>query len=163
MDIRKQSAGTIFNFEYNEAQERRNHLETGIALLRGAHYAEARRELGRAIEESPDEEEGHYYVALALLGGVRPNRCPRRVLSRVRIHLQTAGSLPEARILHLMVDEDDGLLWRHHTQIPHALFDLVEQLDSNQVSELLFHVPARGTRTYRVLEMASNRDEPDRS
>jgi hypothetical protein len=94
---------------------------------------------------------------------VRPNRCPRTVLDRVRRHLRTAVSLPEARALLLMVDEDDGLRWRRHTQIPRALYDLVARLEHDRVGELLTHVPAQGTRTRRVLEMAFIGNEPDRS
>lgn len=160
MDIAWQTGDSIVNVEYT-VQPQRDHLEAGIALLRQSHYAEARRELGRAIEESPGEERGHYYVAMALLNGARPHRCPRIVLNRVRRHLDSAAMLPEARVLHLMVEEDDGLRWRHHTQIPQALIDLVGLLDSEHVSELLTHVPAQGTRTYRVLEMVSDPDEPD--
>jgi hypothetical protein len=162
MDITWQAAESIINVEYNE-RAKRDHLETGIALLRRAHYAEARHELTKAIEESPGDERGHYYVALALLDGVRPNRRPRAVLDRVRRHLQTAAALPEARVLLLMVDEDDGLSWRYHTHVPQALFDLVALLEDVDIEELLTHVPAHGTRTYRVMEMALTGDEPNRS
>jgi hypothetical protein len=162
MDIASQTGASIYNVEYNELPQR-DHLECGIALLRQSHYAEARRELSRAVAESPDEKKGHYYMALALLDGARPNRRPRTVLARVRSHLRTAATLTEARVLHLMVEEDDGFRWRHHTRIPQELFDLVDLLDGDHVGELLTHVPARGTRTYKVLEMASDRDEPDRS
>jgi hypothetical protein len=160
MDVNWQAAASIVNVEYNE-QSQRNHAESGIALLRQAHYPEACRELCRAIEQSPGDENSHYHLALSLLSGTRPNRCPRIVLDRVRRHLKSAAALPEARVLHLMVDEDDGLRWRRHTQIPPALFDLVGLLNSEQRSQLLTHVPAKGTRTYRVLEMMSGRDEPD--
>ena len=160
MDITSQTSASIVNVEFN-AVPQRDHLAAGIALMRLAHYAEARRELSRAIQECPDEDRGHYYLAMALLDGVRPHRCPHAVLNRVRRHLESAGTMPEARVLHLMVEEDDGLRWRHHTRIPPALFELVGLLDRDHVSELLTHVPAEGTRTYRVLEMVSDHGEPD--
>jgi|tagenome__1003787_1003787.scaffolds.fasta_scaffold20854760_3 hypothetical protein len=162
MDIAWQAGPSIVNVEYNNLPQR-DHLESGITLLRQANYAEARRELGRAIEESPCDEKGHYYLAIALLDGSRPNRRPYSVLARIRHHLRAAATLPEAKVLNLMIEEDYGFKWRHHTQIPPALFDLVELLGCDQVSELLTHVPARGTRTYKVLSMATDDDEPDRS
>ena len=141
----------------------RDHLAAGIALLRRAHYAEARHELSRAIQGSPDEDRGHYYLAMALLDGARPHRCPLAVLNRVRRHLESAEAMPEARALRLMVEEDDRLRWRHHTRIPPALFELVGLLKSEHVNELLTHIPAEGTRTYQVLEMVFDQGEPDRA
>jgi hypothetical protein len=160
MDIAWQAGASIVNVEYNELPQR-DHLAVGVGLLRQAHYGEARRELSRAIEKSPNEKKAHYYIALALLDGARPHRSPRTVLSRVLRHLKSAAPLPEARVLSLMVEEDDGLRWRHHTQMPQALFDLIGLLEVDRVNELLVHVPAQGTRTYRALEMMSDCDEPD--
>ena len=109
---------------------------------------------GQVVEDAPVDIEAHYYLALALLDGVRPNRRPRWVIDSVRQHLVTASALPEARVLHVLVDEDYGLLWRRHTTVPRALVELVALVEYERAVEIVTHVPARGTRTMRVLEMA---------
>ena len=151
MDIEQQTAEHIVNVEYHSVP-RHDHQRTGVTLLRQRHYAAAARELARAVEDDPDDDNAHYYLALALLDGVRPNRRPRRVVDRVRRHLLTAAALPEARLLRVLVDEDYGLLWRYYTTIPQALVDLVALIDHERAAEILAHVPARGTRTVHVLE-----------
>jgi len=161
MDITWQSGQFIVNVENNQVP-RIDHLRAGIDLVHGCHYAEARRELTRAVEQNPGMDQAHYYLALALLDGCRPNRCRRTVLDRVRRHLRTASALPEARVLLALVNEDDGLRWRYHTEIPRALVELVALVAPERVAELLAHVPAEGTRTHRVLTTALISDDPDR-
>jgi hypothetical protein len=151
MDIERQVAGAIVNNEFNWAPPR-DHRRGGLALLRQGHYAAAVRELMRAVEDDPADEETHYYLALALLGGVRPNRHPSGAIDRVRRHLRTAWALPEARVLHVLVDEDHGLHWRRCTTIPQALRDLVAQVDRDRADEIVTHVPAQGARTFDVLQ-----------
>lgn len=160
MDVGAQDGHTIINIEYLTPP--REHRESGIELLRGGHYRAARGELAEAIATTPGDLDAHYYLALALLGGSRPNRCARADLERVRRHLRTAAPLPEARVLLVLVDEDYGLCWRRHTRIPQALIDLVAQVDRERAGELLVHVPAEGTRTRRVLETVVAGHEPDR-
>jgi hypothetical protein len=160
VDIASQSGEYIVNVE-NNTQRQRDHLRTGIALLRDGHYGAAVRELARAIDEAPGDADTHYYLALAMLHGLRPNRLSRGGVDSVRRHLKSAGALPEARVLLVMVDEDYGLRWRDHTEIPQALIDLVALVEGDRAGELLAHVPAKGTRTRQVLEAAVAGDEPD--
>ena len=143
MDVERQTGEVIVNVEYHGPIPR-DHLATGVALLRHGHYLAARRELARAVDAAPGDQRGHYYLALALLDGHRPNRCSRAVIERVRRHLDTAAELPEAKALLLMVDEDYELRWRQHTLITQTLIDLVGRVDRDHAGELLAHVPARG-------------------
>ena len=153
MDVHQQIAGQIVNIEHHGAP-RPDHLRSGVTLLRRRHYAAAVRELTRAVEDDPGDPDAHYYLALALLDGVRPHRRPRWVVDTVRRHLTSAAPLPEAQVLRVLVDEDYGLTWRRYTAIPQALVDLVALLDHERAVEILEHVPAPGTRTARVLEEA---------
>lgn len=154
MDIERHVATSITNNEINYAQAR-DHRRCGLTLLRQGHYAEATAELARAVGDDPADAEVHYYLALALLGGVRPDRRPRPTIDRVRRHLTTARALPEARVLHVLVDEDHGLHWRRCTTIPQALRDLVARVDRDRAEEIVTHVPARGARTFELLRHAA--------
>jgi hypothetical protein len=160
MKIERQVAESIVNNEFNWVQPR-DHRGCGLTLLRQGHYVPAVRELTRAIEDDPADEEIHYYLALALLGGVRPHRRSSATIDRVRRHLMTASALPEARVLHVLVEEDHGLHWRRCTTIPQALGDLVARVDRDRAEEILAHVPAQGARTFEKLQQAVDDDERD--
>jgi hypothetical protein len=151
MEVPEQRATVITNVEYNAAPER-DRRSRGLAYLRVGRYASAVRELDDVLGDAPDDPDVHYYLALALLGGVRPNRLPRALVQRVCEHLDRAVSQRRAQVLRAMVVEDYGLSWHHYSMIPPELLALVAPLDADAARELVEHVPARGTRSYSLLE-----------
>lgn len=160
-DIPQQKAKVIINAEtahyskveniYCDPRLRRDHRVLGLGALKSQHYREAVLNLSEALRDNPDSFDLHYYVALALLGGLRPNRHDRRTITSVRDHLRDASELPEAKILLALVNEDYGLFWRTYSEIPAVLRNLIDEADLERSGEILRHVPAREARTWQLL------------
>jgi hypothetical protein len=151
MEIPEQHAESITNLELNVVRER-DRKSRGVSYVRAGRYASAVRELDDVLGDTPDDPDVNYYLALALLGGIRPNRLPRALVQRVCEHLNRAAPLGKARVLRAMVIEDFGLSWHRYSSITPALLALVAPLDTDAARELVRHVPARGTRSYSLLE-----------
>jgi hypothetical protein len=152
-DISHQAAGIIQNAEniHNDFARQRNHRKLGLVALGGSHYGEASVSFVAALRDDPSDLELHYYLALALLGGMRPNRHEKRNIISVQRHLNSAGELPHARVLLILVNEDYGLFWRKYSAVSDGLRELVRKTDTEHVDEILRHVPAPEARTWKLL------------
>jgi hypothetical protein len=154
MDISEQHGRIIVNTENNNyyGPPEQDRMATGRSYVRHRRYGAAVHQFEEALDVSPDDPEAHYYLALALLQGMRPNRLPAGRVRRACRHLGSAAPLRKAEVLLLLINEDYGLSWHRYTEVPHALRALVAPLDTEAARELVEHVPARGTRTYQLLE-----------
>ncbi|WP_027345611.1 S1 family peptidase [Hamadaea tsunoensis] len=81
-------------------------------------YEEVISALSQAVGRSGAARE-HYLLALALLRGVAPRR--HRSTREIVDHLRLASTLPEARALHLLIDEDAGMASGRADGLPRSL------------------------------------------
>jgi len=141
-----QNADTINNY----AQEK-DHIGIATTALQAQHYATAAAHYFAALEALPDDPVLHYSLALALLGGVRPNRHTQESITEIQRHLGEARVLPEAQVLSVLVSEDYGLFWQRYFDVPASLKSLVDRTNTKRAAEIVFHVPAPEARTWQEL------------
>lgn len=77
----------------------RDHFADGRRTLAAFLYPQARKCLGDALLDDPDNAQTRFYLALALLDGKRPRRHGSEWINDVGAHLGLATELPEARVL----------------------------------------------------------------
>lgn len=142
-----QNADTIKNY----AGTRYDFRVLGVRALHARHYEQAVSHFSSALMDNPSDANLHYYIALALLHGRRPNRQSRQNLEDVKRHLEEAAPLPHAMALSALVIEDYSLTWRQYTSIPEALVQLTRTVDREHRREILGHVPAPEARTWQEL------------
>ncbi len=136
---------------YNAAPPRPDHRAHGLRALEDGDYDTAVRHLEAAVVDHPDDQVLHYYRALALLGGYRPNQHSADALRKVLARLERAGNLPEARALRTLVNEDYGLSWHKWDVVTPELRALIGEVTVARCREITRHVPAREARTWREL------------
>lgn len=141
-----QNADTINNYVRDK-----DHIGIATAALQAKHYSTAAAHYVAALETLPGDPGLHYSLALALLGGVRPNRHTRESIVEIQRHLGEAQVLPEAQILSALVSEDYGLFWQRYIDVPASLKSLVDRINIKRAAEIVFHVPAREARTWQEL------------
>jgi hypothetical protein len=94
--------------------------------------------------------EDHYVTALALLRGLPPSR--HRSVDEIRSHLGLAASLPEARALHLLVEDDFGAARnRPNGAISAHVGHVVASVSPEQAREICAHCPAINSALWREL------------
>lgn len=142
-----QNADTINNY----ASPRHDFRILGVRALHASHYEQAISHFSSALMDSPSDANLHYYIALALLHGQRPNRQSRQNIEDIKRHLEEAASLPHAMALSTLVAEDYSLTWQQYTSIPTALVQLTRAVDREHRQEILRHVPAPEARTWQEL------------
>jgi hypothetical protein len=152
-NIDRQRADSIQNADTINNNYVRDKDHTGIATtaLQAQHYSTAAAHYIAALETRPDDPSSHYGLALALLGGVRPNRHTRENITEIQRHLNEARVLPEAQVLSALVSEDYGLFWQRYFDVPTSLKGLVDRTSAKRATEIVFHVPAREARTWQEL------------
>ncbi|GAB4046871.1 trypsin-like peptidase domain-containing protein [Catellatospora paridis] len=82
------------------------HAAQARAALQHRQYDSAVDHIGRALSQPSAHPELHYLLALALLRGTAPRN--HGSVERMCEHLRVAASLPHARALHLLINEDHG-------------------------------------------------------
>ena len=152
-NIDRQRADSIQNADTINNNYVRDKDHTGIATtaLQAQHYSTAAAHYIAALETRPDDPSSHYGLALALLGGVRPNRHTRENITEIQRHLNEARVLPEAQVLSALVSEDYGLFWQRYFDVPASLKSLVDRTNTKRAAEIVFHVPAPEARTWQEL------------
>jgi len=152
-NIHEQRGEVIQNAEHivNIAPPAKDHRRLGIDALRGRHYRTAATHLKAAVEADPGDPSLHFYLALALLQGVRPNRHSRESILEIQRQLKEADRQPRARALSALVAEDYGLTWRRYPAVSGDLLTLVVQTSPAEAAEIVLHVPAREARTWQQL------------
>jgi len=135
-----------------------DHVRLGHALLASRMYAEAAHSFTEAIAADPACADAHFGLALALLQGKRPHRHGTATIRRVQDHLRAAAELVEARVLELLVVEDDLLAWRRASgQIPLHVMAMAMAMSAERANLILMHVPAPEARTWRAIELSTRR------
>jgi len=159
-NIDRQRADSIQNADTINNNYVRDKDHTGIATtaLQAQHYSTAAAHYIAALETRPDDPSSHYGLALALLGGVRPNRHTRENINEIQRHLNEARVLPEAQVLSALVSEDYGLFWQRYFDVPTSLKGLVDRTSTKRATEIVFHVPAREARTWQELAGKQRRE-----
>lgn len=136
-----------------------DHVQIAASQLRARCYAEAADAYTRALRENPSDVSSRYGLALSLLDGRRPHRSRRDTIKAIARHLAAADVLPEARALHLLVNEDQDLAWQRWSGLPEdvqADLDLVEPQRAQEITE---HVPAWEARVWRALRQRAEERE----
>ncbi len=151
-NIDRQRADTIQNADtiYNYARDK-DHSGIATTALHAQNYSTAAAHYIAALEIRPCDPGLHYGLALALLGGVRPNRHTRGNITEIQRHLNEARVLPEAQVLSALVSEDYGLFWQRYFDVPVSLKGLIDRTSAERATEIVFHVPAREARTWQEL------------
>jgi hypothetical protein len=142
-----QNADTINNY----AGPKYDFRVLGTRALHSKHYERAVSHFSSALMDNPSDADLHYYIALALLRGRRPNRQSKQNLEDITRHLGEAASLPHAMVLYALVIEDYNLTWQQYTSIPAALVKLTRAVDGERRREILGHVPAPEARIWKEL------------
>ncbi len=151
-NIAGQRADTIQNADtINNYARDKDHITIATTALRAQHYSTAAVHYVAALETRPCDPDLHYALALALLGGVRPNRHTRENITEIQRHLAEARVFPEAQVLSALVSEDYGLFWQRHSDVPVSLRALIDQTSAERAAEIIFHVPACEARTWQGL------------
>ncbi len=93
--------GDQFNFEnfHTGSHSPQQLLAFGQRAVRERLYQEAEKTLKEAITQGVHHADAHYYLALALLGGVKPSRCekdPDLLVRTVEEQLQRAVEIDES-------------------------------------------------------------------
>lgn len=156
--INRQQAWLIQNADViNNGPPPRDFRKLGMRALALRQYQEAVSHFSAALRDSPDELDLHYYLALTLLGGERPNRQARSTIDRAEAHLRAASTLPHALALATLIAEDYDLSWRRFSAIPPSLDRLARCIAQEHRREILDHVPAPEARTWQVLQRKGGR------
>ncbi|MGH3778679.1 MAG: hypothetical protein ACRDRR_23580 [Pseudonocardiaceae bacterium] len=151
-NIDRQRANTIQNADIiNNYARDKDHAQIATTALHAEHYSTAAAHYVAALETQPGDPGLHYALALALLGGVRPNRHTRENITEIQRHLREAQVLPEAQVLSALVSEDYGLFWQRYCDVPASLRGLIDRISTKRAAEIMFHVPAREARTWQEL------------
>jgi len=125
-----------------------NHRDLGLALLRQRCYPEAAAHFRKSLAEPTAGADEHYYLALALLDGQPPR--DHASLTEVTGHLEQALSLIPARLLRLIVDEDQSGRRRRTAPDPIVLM-LVGQLEPAQADEIVSQFRSVNSQTWQAL------------
>lgn len=151
-NIDQQRAVTIQNADtINNGAPEKDHVQIATTALRQQRYSAAAVHYTAALETRPGDPGLHYALALALLGGVRPNRHTQENITEIQRYLREAQELPEAQVLSVLVSEDYGLFWQRYSDVPASLRDLTDRTSVERAAEIVFHVPAREARTWQEL------------
>lgn len=164
-NIDQQRAATVQNADIinnggvvNCGAPEKDHVQIATTALRGQHYSTAAAHYAAALETRPDDPGLRYALALALLGGVRPNRHTRENIAEIQRHLRDAQVLPEAQVLSALVSEDYGLFWQRYSGVSAGLRNLVNRTSAERAAEIVFHVPAREARTWQELSRKATQE-----
>jgi hypothetical protein len=133
-----QMADQIQNFTVPD----RDHLADGRRTLAAFLYPQARKSLGEALLDDPDNARTRFYLALALLDGKRPRRHRPEWINDIGAHLGHAAELPEAKVLSALVREDRALRQVVSDALPEWLADLVAQVPPALAEEIVTHFQA---------------------
>ncbi len=139
--------GAVINFGAPE----KDHVQIATTALREQRYSTAAAHYSAALETRPGDPVLRYTIALALLGGVRPNRHAQENITEIQRYLREAQDLPEAQVLSVLVSEDYGLFWQRYSDVPDSLRNLVDRTSAERAAEIVFHVPASEARTWQEL------------
>jgi hypothetical protein len=128
-------------------------VRDGVRLLQLRLYTDALAQLTSALADAPDEQELHFSIAIARLGGLRPHRHGEASIQQIFQHLRAAPDLPHALVLELLVSEDHRLYWQRvrSKAIPRHISALVATVGRTPAEMILVHVPAPEARTWRAL------------
>jgi hypothetical protein len=152
--INRPRARTIQNADIinnNYYPPEKDHRKIATNALGARDYLTATTHYVAALETGWDNPDLHYGLALALLGGVRPHRHTRESIIEIQRHLDEARVLPEAQVLLALVSEDYGLFWQKYFDVPVGLRRLIDRTSPERAAEIVFHVPARESRTWQEL------------
>jgi hypothetical protein len=144
-------------------------LSFGIRAVRERLYAEARSNLDRAIAMGVGRAEAHYYLALALLEGIKPSRCERdpdllvrQVEEQLGRAVQIDGDCGHAYALWAAVKRD------HYRGMPEPepssewLNSRVGDIDPAHLAEIAPFFDAPGDATWNFIMASAQRGTQER-
>jgi hypothetical protein len=155
-DIGEQQAETIIQgdeIHLHNATAEVDYFGLGLKALRAKNYSVAIKHLSAAVDLAAEDPDVNYFLALALLQGVRPRMHSEQSIERVRRHLMLAGSLPHAVMLLALLEDDHGLLWRTRPALTPLHLQRAQAVRPELALEITEHIDARQSPVWQALHL----------